>query len=116
MQEHICLAWRCDAGRFNIVFTMKEVQFLSSAGIGELIERQKTCKQGNRGELVVAEVPDKIKEVLDMTGITRQMVPFRGLVGAGFLVLGIVILLRSVIFACNCLARHNKGGPPSARL
>jgi anti-sigma B factor antagonist len=60
----------CDAGRFNIVFTMKAVHFLSSAGIGELIERQKTCKYGNRGELVLAEVPGKIKQVLDITGIT----------------------------------------------
>ncbi len=59
------------SGRYNIVLNLKEVSFLSSAGLGELIGTQKKCKQPlNRGELVLAETPKRIKDVLDLAGIT----------------------------------------------
>jgi anti-anti-sigma regulatory factor len=35
-----------------------------------LIDTQSTCKKLNRGELVLAEVPPRIKEVLDLAGLT----------------------------------------------
>lgn len=57
-----------EAGRFRIVFDMRGVEFLSSAGLRVLINVQKTCKRWNRGELVLANVPDRIKETLDLAG------------------------------------------------
>jgi anti-sigma B factor antagonist len=57
-----------EAGRFRIVFDMSGVEFLSSAGLRVLINVQKTCKRWNRGELVLANVPDLIKETLDLAG------------------------------------------------
>jgi anti-sigma B factor antagonist len=57
-----------EAGRFRIVFDMSGVEFLSSAGLRVLINVQKTCKRWNRGELVLANVPDRIKETLDLAG------------------------------------------------
>jgi anti-sigma B factor antagonist len=59
-----------DAGRFKIVVNLAGVEYLSSAGLRHLIAAQKTCKRWNRGELVLAEVPAKIKEVLELAGLT----------------------------------------------
>jgi len=57
-----------DAGRFNIVFDMSDVQFISSAGLRVLINTQKTCQRLNRGEVVLVSVPERIHEVLDIAG------------------------------------------------
>jgi anti-sigma B factor antagonist len=58
-----------EAGRYKIVLNMKDVTFISSAGLGELINTQKTCKHLKRGELVLAEVPPRIKEAMDLAGL-----------------------------------------------
>jgi anti-sigma B factor antagonist len=57
-----------EAGRFRIVFDMSEVDFISSAGLRVLINVQKTCKRWNRGQLVLASVPKRIYEALDLAG------------------------------------------------
>lgn len=57
-----------EADRFKIVFDMSGVEFLSSAGLRVLINVQKTCKRWNRGELVLANVPQRIQETLDLAG------------------------------------------------
>ncbi len=59
-----------EAGRYKIVLNMKDIAYISSAGLSELIVTQNTCKQMKRGELVLAEVPPRIKEVLDLAGLT----------------------------------------------
>jgi anti-sigma B factor antagonist len=56
------------ADRFKIVFDMSEVDFISSAGLRVLISTQKTCKRWNRGEIVLARVPQRIHETLDLAG------------------------------------------------
>jgi anti-anti-sigma factor len=55
-------------GRFRIVFDMSGVQFVSSAALRAMIDAQKTCKRWNRGELVLAAVPQRIHETLDLAG------------------------------------------------
>jgi len=57
-----------EADRFRIVFDMSDVEFLSSAGLRVLINVQKTCKRWNRGELVLANVSQRIQETLDLAG------------------------------------------------
>jgi len=57
-----------EAGRFKVVFDMGDVDFISSAGLRVLIDVQKTCKRWNRGQLVLATVPERIYETLDLTG------------------------------------------------
>ena len=57
-----------DDGRFRIVFDMSGVEFVSSAGLRAMIGTQKTCKRWNRGELVLASVPQRIYETLDLAG------------------------------------------------
>ncbi len=58
------------AGHYKIVLNMTAVTFISSIGLGELVNTQKTCKKLQRGELVLAEAPPRIKEALDLAGLT----------------------------------------------
>jgi anti-sigma B factor antagonist len=55
-------------GRFRIVFDMSGVQFASSAALRAMIDAQKTCKRWNRGQLVLASVPQRIYDTLDLAG------------------------------------------------
>jgi anti-sigma B factor antagonist len=57
-----------EAGHLNIVFDLSEVSFVSSAGLRVMIATQKMCKRWNRGELVLACVPQRIYETLDLAG------------------------------------------------
>ena len=56
------------AGRFKIVFDMSEVEYISSAGLRVMINVQKTCKRWNRGELVLAGVPERVYDALNLAG------------------------------------------------
>lgn len=58
----------CEAGRFKIVFDMSNVDYISSAGLRVLISVQKRCKRWNRGQIVLAGVPERIHGALDLTG------------------------------------------------
>ena len=59
-----------EAGHYKIVLNLRDVTYISSAGLSELIDTQNSCKRFNRGELVLAEVPQRVKEVLDLAGLT----------------------------------------------
>ena len=58
-----------DSGDYNIVFDMTDVNFMASAGWWVLIDTQKSCKQSNRGELVLAEVDKGIMDSLRIVGM-----------------------------------------------
>lgn len=57
-----------DGGQYNLVLAMADVDFISSAGLRVLIDTQKKCQRLNRGELVLAEVPEHIYEAFDLAG------------------------------------------------
>jgi len=57
-----------DEGRFKIVLDLTDVTYVSSAGLRVMIDTQKTCRQLNRGELVLACVPQRIYETFDLAG------------------------------------------------
>lgn len=57
------------AGRFKIVLNLSGVSFMSSAGLRQLIDVLKTCKRWNRGNLLLAEVPPKLHDVLELAGL-----------------------------------------------
>jgi anti-sigma B factor antagonist len=59
-----------NARRFNIIFDMAHIDYMSSAGMRVLMSVQKTCKRYNRGELVLANVPARICEALELAGFT----------------------------------------------
>lgn len=60
-----------NAGRYKIVLNLRDVTYISSAGLGELIDTQNVCKQPHhRGELVLAEAPQRIKDALELAGLS----------------------------------------------
>jgi anti-anti-sigma factor len=58
-----------DAGGLNLDIDMEEVAFVSSAGLRVLLLATKIAKR-QKGSVVVRNVKDSIKEVLDMTGFS----------------------------------------------
>ena len=60
-----------EQGHFKLVFDMSEIDFMSSKGWWVLIETQKASKRYNRGEVLLANVPEKILVSLDLVGSVR---------------------------------------------
>ncbi len=58
-----------EAGKYKLIFDMKDVTFMSSAGWWVLIRTQKACKRYKRGELALACVDPKIRSSLDLVGM-----------------------------------------------
>jgi len=65
-----------EAGRFKIVLNLAGVPFMSSAGFRVLIETIKICKRFNRGNLILAEVPDPIQNALQLAGLDAIFTTF----------------------------------------
>jgi anti-sigma B factor antagonist len=57
-----------EKGQYNLVLDMGDVDFISSAGLRVLIDTQKKCQRLSRGELVLAEVPERTYEAFDLAG------------------------------------------------
>lgn len=57
-----------EAGNYKLVLDLHQVDFISSAGLWVLVNAQKKCKRFNRGELVMAEVPQRIHNAFDLAG------------------------------------------------
>ena len=57
-------------GQFKIVLDLGKLEYMSSAGFRALLIGQRNCKRYNRGEIVLARVPKKILDALELTGFT----------------------------------------------
>jgi anti-sigma B factor antagonist len=57
-------------GRFKIVLDLEKMEYMSSAGFRALLIGQRNCKRYNRGEIILARVPKKIMDALELTGFT----------------------------------------------
>ena len=57
-------------GQYKIVLDFAGLEYMSSAGFRALLIGQRNCKRYNRGELVLAAVPKKIMDALELTGFT----------------------------------------------
>ena len=71
-----------DEGRFRICLDLKDLQYISSAGIKVLISILKTCKRWNRGDLRLANMSSYIAEVFDLAGLTPLFKIYPSLVEA----------------------------------
>ncbi|MFH1523333.1 MAG: STAS domain-containing protein [Chloroflexota bacterium] len=60
----------CNKGSFKIVLDLSKLEYMSSAGFRSLLIGQRTCKRYNRGEIVLASVPKRIMDALELTGFT----------------------------------------------
>lgn len=58
-------------GRFKMVVDMSGVEYMSSAGFRVLLSTQRSCRRYHRGEVVLAMVPQRVLEALDLAGFTR---------------------------------------------
>ena len=58
-------------GVFKIVIDMNKLEYMSSAGFRGLLAAQRQCKRYNRGEVILAAVPDRIREALELAGFTE---------------------------------------------
>lgn len=67
-----------EAGRFKIVFDMSGVDYISSAGLRVMISTQKACKRWNRGEIVLAGVPEQVYGALSLAGFVPLFKIFDG--------------------------------------
>ncbi|MBN1453811.1 MAG: STAS domain-containing protein [Anaerolineales bacterium] len=63
-------------GRFKIVLDMSDLEYMSSAGFRALLSGQRVCKRYNRGEIVLAVVPERVKEALELAGFTELFKTF----------------------------------------
>ncbi len=57
-----------DAGRTQIVLDLKQVEYMSSAGLRELVNALKKVKRGT-GDLRLASVSPRVLEVLELSGL-----------------------------------------------
>ena len=69
-------------GRFKIVLDMSGLEYMSSAGFRALLSSQRVCKRYNRGEIVLAVVPERVKEALELAGFTELFKTFEDAVEA----------------------------------
>ena len=58
-----------DKGRYKIVLDMGGVDFMSSKGWWVLIETQKACRKYNRGEVILVNLQEKLRESLNLVGM-----------------------------------------------
>ena len=65
-----------DSGRYKIIINMADLNYVSSAGLREIISAWKTCRRWNRGDVRLAEVTPNIDKVLDLTGLKTQFLIF----------------------------------------
>jgi anti-sigma B factor antagonist len=71
-----------EKGQNNIVFDMGDVTFVSSAGWWALIRIQKELKKMNRGELVLVKLDERIRESMDLVGISPYFTVYDDLLEA----------------------------------
>lgn len=65
-----------DGGRYKIVLDMTNLEYMSSAGFRALLSSQRVCKRYNRGEVILAAVPERVQEALELAGFTELFKTF----------------------------------------
>lgn len=71
-----------DTDRHKIVLDLAGLEYMSSAGFRALIAAQRNCKHHNLGEVVLANVPNNIKNALELAGFTTLFKIFGDLTSA----------------------------------
>jgi anti-sigma B factor antagonist len=58
-------------GSYRLVIDMSQLEYMSSAGFRALAAAQRHSKHQKRGELVLTQVPEGVREALDLVGFTE---------------------------------------------
>ncbi len=65
-----------ESGKYKLVVDMTGLEYMSSAGFRALLAAQRNSKKYNRGEVVLVNVPDRIREALELAGFTELFKSF----------------------------------------
>lgn len=65
-----------EGGKYKLVIDMEGLEYMSSAGFRAMLAAQRNCRKYNRGEVVLAAVPDRIREALELAGFTELFKTF----------------------------------------
>jgi anti-sigma B factor antagonist len=65
-----------EGGKYKLVIDMQGLEYMSSAGFRAMLAAQRNCRKYNRGEVVLASVPDRIREALELAGFTELFKTF----------------------------------------
>ena len=57
-------------GQHKLVIDMSQLEYISSAGYRVLLSAQRNFKRHDRGEVILAGVPESIRQALDISGFT----------------------------------------------
>ena len=57
-----------EKGRYNIVLELSGVHYMSSAGLRAMVSALRECKK-NRGDVSLANVSERVAEVLSLAGL-----------------------------------------------
>lgn len=60
-----------EQGRYNIIVDMEKLEYMSSAGFRALLSAQRNCMRNKRGEVKIANMPERIREALELAGFTE---------------------------------------------
>lgn len=55
-------------GKYNLVIDLSQVEYIASAGFRILLIAQQNNRRNHHGELILAQVPDHVRQVLELTG------------------------------------------------
>jgi anti-sigma B factor antagonist len=69
-------------GKYKIVIDMSQLEYMSSAGFRALGDALRNSKHHNGGEVILAEVPENIREALDLVGFTEYFNIFENVTSA----------------------------------
>jgi anti-sigma B factor antagonist len=59
-------------GKYRIVVDMGQLEYMSSAGFRALGDAQRNSKRHHGGEVILAQVSDRIHEALELVGFTES--------------------------------------------
>ena len=65
-----------ESGKYKLVVDMAGLEYMSSAAFRALLAAQRNSKKYNRGEVVLVNVPDRIREALELAGFTELFKSF----------------------------------------
>ena len=65
-----------ESGKYKLVVDMAGLEYMSSAGFRALLAAQRNSKKYNRGEVVLVNVPGRIREALELAGFTELFKTF----------------------------------------
>jgi anti-sigma B factor antagonist len=57
-------------GRYKLVIDISQLDYISSAGYRVLLSAQRNSMRYDRGEVILAGVPEPIRQALDISGFT----------------------------------------------